>query len=329
MAHVGTPVVGRAREVRVKIGDTVKKGDVVVVLDSPELGREQSEYITRRRELATAGPGVELAKTTYDRGKEFYAESRGITLTELERRESEWRTAAAALANLETAVNGAQNHLHLLGMTQEAVERLAATSEINSTYIITAPIDGQVIERHVTLGELVGPDRDALLVVADTSTYWVVADVPETRLPEVSIGSKVRMSIPALGDRIRRGAVTFLGLSINTATRTAAVRIEVPDDQGFRPGMFVQAWIARGGPTPEAVLAVPQTAVQTFEGKSVVFVPTGHEAGEFRPQAVVIEPPVDGVVVVRAGLAEGDEFVATGSFILKAELGKSGAAHEH
>ena len=329
MAHVGTAVRGRAREVRVKVGDVVKRGDVVVVLDSPELGAQQTEYLTKRRDAETAAPGVLVAKSAYERGKAFYEESRGITLTDLERRESEWRAAEAALANLRTAVTAAENHLHLLGMTQAAVEKLAATSEIDLTYHVTAPIGGQVIEREVTLGELVGPDRDALLILADVSTLWVLADVPEARLPEVSIGSAARLSVPATGGGEILGRVTFFAPEVDPATRTAQVRIEVADGQGLRPGMFAQARIARGGPAPAAVLAVPLDAVQTFEGISVVFVPTGDAPGEFRPQVVALGAAVGGQVEIVEGLREGDEFVAAGSFLIKAELGKSGAAHEH
>lgn len=329
MAHVGTPVEGRAREVRVKVGDFVKRGDVVVVLDSPELGAQQSEFLTKRREAETAVPGAELAKNAYERGKAFYDESRGITLTELQRREAEWRAAEASLANLRTAVSAAENRLHLLGMAQAAVEKLASTSEIDPTYLVTAPIDGQVIDREVTLGELVGPDRDSLLVLADTRTLWVLADVPEARLPDVAVGSRARLSVPALGGATLGGSVTFLAPEIDTATRTAPVRIEVTDGKGLRPGMFAQAWIARGGPPPEPALAVPEEALQTFEGKSVVFVPTGHAPGEFRPQEVVVGPVVGGMVAVLEGLAEGDEYVCAGSFLVKAEIGKSGAAHEH
>lgn len=329
MAHVGTPVQGRAREVRVKVGDVVKKGDVVVVLDSPELGEQQSEFLTKRREADTAVPGAELAKSAYERGRAFYDDSRGITLTELQRREAEWRAAEAAVANLRTAVAAAENRLHLLGMSQASVEKLAASAEIDPTYLVTAPIDGQVIDRHVTLGELVGPDRDSILVLADTRTLWVLADVPEARLPDVSIGSRARLSVPALGGATRAGKVTFLAPEIDGSTRTAPVRIEVADGAGLRPGMFAQAWISRGGPVPEPVLAVPEEAIQTFEGRSVVFVPTGHAAGEFRPQPVVVGAPISGMVAVHEGLNEGDEYVAAGSFVIKAEIGKSGAAHEH
>lgn len=329
MAHVGTPVQGRAREVRVKVGDIVRKGDAVVVLDSPELGAQQSEFLTKHREADTAVPGVELAKSAYERGKAFYDESRGITLTELQRREAEWRAAEAALSNLRTAVTAAENRLHLLGMSQSAVEKLQSTTEIDPTYIVTAPMDGQVIEREVTLGELVGPDRESLLVLADTRTLWVLADVPEARLPDVAVGSRARLTVPALGGVTLEGSVTFLAPEINAATRTAPVRIEVSDGKGLRPGMFAQAWIARGGPPPEPVLAVPQEAVQTFEGKPVVFVPSGHEPGEFRPQEVALGAAVAGMVTILDGLKEGDEFVAAGSFVIKAEIGKSGAAHEH
>jgi cobalt-zinc-cadmium efflux system membrane fusion protein len=313
----------------VKVGDVVRKGDALVVLDSPELGAQQSEFLTRRREADAAVPGLELAKSAYERGKAFYEESRGITLTELERREADWRAAEAALANLRTAVMAAENRLHLLGISQAAVEELASTTEIDPTYVVAAPIDGQVIARHVTLGELVGPDRESLLVLADTRTLWVLADVPEARLPDVAVGSRARLSVPALGGTTLEGGVTFIAPEIDAATRTATVRIEVGDGEGLRPGMFAQAWIARGGPPPEPTLAVPHEAVQTFEGRPVVFVPSGHAPGEFRPREVALGPVVAGMVAILEGLEEGDEYVAAGSFVIKAEIGKSGAAHEH
>jgi len=321
MADVGIPVTGRAREIRAKVGDAVKRGDVLVVVDSPELGEAQSEYVTKRREAETAAPAVEVAKSAYDRGKAFYDESRGITLTELQRREAEWRAAEATLANARTAARSAGDRLRLLGMSAEAVERLAKSEEIDPTYLVAAPIDGVVVERKVTLGELVGPDREQLMVLADMRTLWVLADVPETRLPEVAVGSRARLAVPALGGAKIQGSVSFLAPEVDAATHTMQVRIEVPGDAGLRPGMFAQAWIARGGPPPEPVLAVPEEAVQTIGGKTVVFVPSDM-ANEYRPVEVEVGEGVAGMVPILDGLKEGDTFVAAGSFVLKAEMAK-------
>ncbi|MEQ1737343.1 MAG: efflux RND transporter periplasmic adaptor subunit, partial [Rhodoglobus sp.] len=88
----------------------------------------------------------------------------------------------------EAAAVAAENGLHLLGMDQKAVEELAKTSEIMPRYTIRAAIDGQVVQREITLGELVSPDRESVMVLADTSTLWVLADLPEARLPAVAVG---------------------------------------------------------------------------------------------------------------------------------------------
>ena len=127
--------------------------------------------------------------------------------------------------------------------------------------------------------------------------------------------------------------MAFLSPLLDTRTRTAEVRIEVPvSELSLRPGMFAQAEIVVTGPenrAPQPVLAVPEAAIQTLEGGPVLFVPVAGAQGTFRKRAVAIGAAVGGFVPVHSGLAEGEEFVAAGSFILKAELGKGSAAHEH
>lgn len=326
-ADVGTQVAGRAQEIRVRLGDVVKKGATLVVVDSPELGEAQSVFVTKHREAENAAPSVEVAKSAYERGKAFYDESRGITLTELQRREAEWKAAAAELADARITAKSAENRLHLLGMSSEAIEKLAASGEIDPVYRVTAPIDGQVVERNVTQGELVGPDRERLFVLADTRSPWIWADVPETRLPDVVLGSKVRLVVPALGAAALDGHVTLLGPAVDATTRTLAVRIEVTDSSRLRPGMFAQAWISRGGPPGDAVLAVPEEAVQTLDGATVVFVPSD-VPNEFKVLEVEVGESVAGMTPIVSGLEEGQVFVSSGSFVLKAELAKP-SAEEH
>lgn len=333
MAHVGSPLRGRAVELKVRLGDTVKRGDALLVVESPELGEAQNDFFQKRIAAQSASPAVDLARVAWERAKALLEQSQGISLTEVQKREAEYKAAVASQRAAEAAVVGSENRLHLLGMSQASVEELAKTGEISPRYTVHAPIDGQVVQREVTLGELVSPDREALLVLADTSTLWVLADVPEARLHEIAVGAKSRVAVGTTGARRFEGQVAFVAPLVDAATRTAQVRIEVPAAAlTLKPGMFAQVEIVATDPAnPEAapMVAVPDEAVQTVEGGPAVFVPVKGEPNTFAKRAVTVGPSVGGLVPILGGLVEGEEFVVAGTFILKAELGKGSAAHEH
>ncbi|MEO6434323.1 MAG: efflux RND transporter periplasmic adaptor subunit [Tepidisphaeraceae bacterium] len=331
MAHVGTSVAGRISELKVRVGDAVKKGDVLLVIDSPELGTAQSEYLQKRTAAKTAAPAVELARSAHERARKLLDETQGTSLTEVQKRQAEVQAAQAALATAESALAAAENALHLLGMDQAAVKRLAETSEIDPKYVIRTPLDGQVIEREVTLGERVSPERESLLVIADFSIVWVLADVPEARASVVTAGIPAVIKLAATRNESFEGKVSFVSPQLNEATRTVLVRIEVKNDKGLlKPGMFAQVQI-NGMKTAdgEPVLVVPETAIQTIEEQPVVFVAVEGEANTFAKRPVMIGHAVGGLVPIKSGLKEGELVATTGTFILKADLGKSGAAHEH
>ena len=254
MAHVGSPLRGRAVELKVRLGDTVKRGDALLVVESPELGEAQNDFFQKRIAAQSASPAVDLARVAWERAKALLEQSQGISLTEVQKREAEYKAAVASQRAAEAAVVGSENRLHLLGMSQASVEELAKTGEISPRYTVHAPIDGQVVQREVTLGELVSPDREALLVLADTSTLWVLADVPEARLHEIAVGAKSRVAVGTTGARRFEGQVAFVAPLVDAATRTAQVRIEVPAAAlTLKPGMFAQVEIVATDPAnPEA-----------------------------------------------------------------------------
>lgn len=331
MAHVGAAVRGRATEIKVRVGDVVKKGDELLSVESPELGQAQSDFLQKRTAVAVTLAGVEPAKNAYERAKLLYEKSEGIALGEVQKREAELKAAQGAHQTAVAALTAAENALHLMGMVQSAVDALTKTSEIHPRYAIRAPLDGQVIEREVTLGELVSPEKEALLVLANMSTLWVLADVPEARLKEVAVGSKARIQVSSVGADVIEGKVAFVSPALDPNTRTARVRIEVASNGNLRPGMFVTAEIAAWSPGAAAVapvLAIPDEAVQMVEGAPAVFIRVKGEDNTFAKKPVTVGKPVGGMVAVLSGLNEGDEIVIKGSFIFKAELGKGSAAHE-
>ena len=327
MAHVGSPLRGRVVESKIRVGDAVKEGQELLSIKSPELGEAQAELLQRRTAAQTAGPATELAKSAWERAKGLYERSQGIALGEVQRREAEYHSTLALQRAAEAAATAAENRLHLLGMSQEQVDSFLRSGQISARFTIRAPIAATVVEREVTMGELVGPDRDSLVVLADTRLPWVLADVTEANLGRVAVGAKAWVTI---GSNRWEGTVTLMAPSVDTATRTASVRIEIPDTGGaLRPGMFAQAEIAVQVAAGTQVLAVPDEAIQTVEGGPAVFVPVKDEPNTFAKRAVAVGKAVGGMVPILDGLQADEEIVVAGSFILKAELGKAGAAHEH
>jgi len=332
MAHVGSPLPGRVVELRVRLGDIVSKGDVLLVVESPELGEAQSDFLQKRILAQAAVAAVDLAKNALERATRLYEQNKGIALDEVQKREVEFKSAQAAYQTGQSAAVVAENKLHLLGMHQAAVETLAETGEVNPRFTIVAPLAGRVVEREVTLGELVNPDKEALIVLADTTTLWVLADVPEARLPEVTMGAPARLKSGAVNGHKHEGTVSYISPMVDPRTRSAQVRVAVQCEHGtLWPGMFVQVEITatdQANPDPPPVIAVPEDALQTVGGLPSIFVPVANEPNTFARRPVAIGKPVAGLVPVYSGLVEGESFVVSGSFILKAELGKATAEHQ-
>jgi cobalt-zinc-cadmium efflux system membrane fusion protein len=190
-------------------------------------------------------------------------------------------------------------------------------------YDITALINGTVVEKHVTQGEYVRDDGD-IFVVADLSHVWVNISVYARFLSMVKEGQRVRITSTGIPDEAE-GRIDYVGPIIGESTRTGIARVVLANPRGtWQPGLFVEAHVA----TDEAKVdvAVPETAIQSVEGRDVVFV---RQADGFEVRRIGTGRRGGGLVEVTSGLAAGEWFVADGSFIFKAELGKSEAAHEH
>jgi cobalt-zinc-cadmium efflux system membrane fusion protein len=330
VAHVGAGVRGRVTEVKVKVGDRVEARGELLVVESPELGEAQAEYMQRRTGVAVASAAIEPLKVAFERAKGLHEKNEGIALAEVQRREAEYRAAVGAREVAEAALASGANKLRLMGMDGTAIEEMVRGGEVRPVYVVRSPIAGRVVEREVTLGELVSPDREALLVVADTSRVWVLADVPDGRLAGIREGAEARVTFPSMRGETVVGRVSQVSASVDPATRTARVRVEVANDHGrLRPGMFGRAEIATGEGGSGAVVAVADAAVLTVEGGPAVFVPVEGEPNTFARRGVKVGEAVGGMVPILSGLKDGEPYVAGGAFILKAELGKASAAHEH
>jgi len=322
MAHVSVPVTGRVAEVRARLGDQVARGDVLLVVDSVALGQAQSDLLQRRTQVQSARTALEVARTAAERAERLLAE-KGISLGEFQRRDGDRRKAEADLQAAEAAQRAAADQLRLWGMAPADIERLARTAQIEPTYALRAPIAGQVVERHATLGEVVGPEREAVFLLADTRTLWVLADVPESEIQHFRTGQAAAITAPALGGAALRGTVTFIPPAVDPATRTVPVRVEVGGGGlPLKAGMFVEVRFTPAG-GPASRLAVPADAVQSVDGRTAVFLELAGETGAFRPRFIQPEPTTGSFVPITSGLQPGDRVVVAGAFVLKAQYEKA------
>jgi cobalt-zinc-cadmium efflux system membrane fusion protein len=321
MAVVGCPVQGRVSGMKAAVGDVVKQGDELLVVESPELGEAQSDYLQKLTGVAASEAAIEPAKSAYERAKSLYESSQGIALTELQKRNTEYKMAQSALLIARSVLKAAQSRLKLLGMNKDAVDKLVQSGDINPRYTVRAPLSGTITERLVTLGELVKPDREKLLVVADMSTLWVIADVPESRVAEIKTGAKASI---AVGDQSFDGTVSNVGVSVDPSTRSVPVRIEIKAAPGVKPGMFAEATLTSTA-GDEPVVAIPAGAIQSVDGSTAVFLPVDGKPDTFARRMVSVGDSAGGMVSIIAGLEGGERVVTSGAFILKAELGKAAA----
>ena len=309
VVHIVPRVSGMVSEVYKNVGDVVKFGDVLAVLDSRELAELKSAYLASIKR-------VELARATFERKERLWKEKISS--------EKDYLVSRQALAETEINLQEAAQKLLALGLSQADLDSIPEkTGRSLTRYEIRALFDGVVIEKHISVGESVKEDAD-IFVLADLSTVWVEVTVYAEDLNVVKVGQTVTVKSDVLGLE-RDGILTYLGPLIGEQTRTAKGRIIVQNTEGYwRPGLFVNVEIVQEVVT--VPVAVSVDSIQTFRDWSVVFVQYG-DLFEVRPLELGRN---DGKwVEVLHGLLPGEKYVSHNSFILKADLGKAGATHEH
>jgi membrane fusion protein, heavy metal efflux system len=302
LAHLSARVPGRIVAVYANLGDRVKEGDRLLLLDSPAFGEAQLEYRKARTTLGVTEKALERAKALIDRG--------AIGAGEYQRRDADYENARADL-------HEAEEKLHLLGMTEREIQRLAAKKLPHAEVAqvsLRAPFTGEVIERNATIGEVIDPNK-MLFTVADLSTVWVRADFPEQQAGRLKTGLTIEVRVSAYPDTVFRGAITYVGAVIDPATRTVTARADVSNpDRRLRPEMFAEVTLMTD---EQSVLSVPRGAVQQVGNRLVTFVVRGPR--RFEPREVTIGEASEDYIQVNSGLAADDQVVTQGSYALKSE----------
>lgn len=295
LAHVAPRVPGRIIKVSANLGDKVKAGQPLALLDSIELGEARSNYLQTASEAAVAQAG-------FDRAQRLQADNI-IPEKEFLRARAEHEKAHAAL-------RAAADKLHMMGVNPE---KLAG-----STFPLTTPFAGTVIEKRAVLGEL-APIDQSLFTVADLSTLWIESDLFEKDLGKVKVDAQAAVTISAYPGVVFKGRLTYISSTMDKETRTVKARVEVPNLDGrLKPEMFATVAIGTGGSAK--VLLVPEDAVLLLQGQPTVFVA---ESGGFEPRAVEVGERAQGYAVLKSGVAAGESVVVSGAYALKARLLKS------
>ncbi len=301
LAEVTTLIRGRVVKVYVDVGQDVKKGTLLALLHSTDLGVTEGAYLKAAARLHEA----ELA---YERAKDLH-EHKAVSLAELQRREAEMKTARAEAR--ET-----QNRLELLGVPRQEVERLNRDHTIKADVPLRAPFDGRVIMRNITRGEVVETNQK-FFTVADLSDVWVVGNVPEKDVQFIRKDQKVDVIVSAYPHAIFPGTITYISDVLDPATRTMRLRVTVPNpDHMLKPEMFAVVRVY-AAPNPDA-LTIPLAAVQNGPGGKMAFVRRG--TSDFEVRAVKLGLERGEVATVLDGVSEGEPVVTRGSFMLKSEM---------
>ncbi|HCI52319.1 MAG TPA: efflux transporter periplasmic adaptor subunit [Gallionella sp.] len=299
VARIGAAVTGRLTEIHAELGQRVRRGEVLAILHSAELSTSQLAYLK-----AVSQEGLQLRAVA--RAKLLF-ESDVISSAELQKRESE-------LLQAEAERQTSHDQLRVLGMTEADIKQLASTRSVHSVSSVIATIDGVVIERKITQGQVVQP-ADALFTVADLSHVWLVAEIPEQQAGLVRAGGVTEAEIPALGDQAIKGRLIFVSDTVKPDTRTVTARMDVENaDRLIKPGMLASMLI-RGALHKR--LMVPVVAVVHDGSQDYVFVQK--DAQHFELRQVKLGQENAGVAPVISGLAEGEKIVTEGAFHLNNE----------
>jgi membrane fusion protein, heavy metal efflux system len=302
--QVFTPYQGRIASLFAKLGDDVTNGQTLFTIDSPDLVQASSTLIS-------AAGVLELTTRNLARLQGLY-QTRSISQKDLEQAASDQQTA-------EGALRGARDAVRLFGKTDADMDRMIKERRVDPILIVRSPVSGRISARNAAPGLYVQPGNPpAPYSVADVSTMWMLANVPETDVTAFRLGQPVRVTVSAYPDHAFDGRITTIGLTVDPNTRRVLVRSEIQDPRHeLWAGMFATFVIQTGDPVRS--LAVPFAGVaREGDGTMVVWVTT--DGRRFTKRTVKIGLQHDGHHQILEGLQPGEEVATDGALFLNNAL---------
>jgi len=349
-------VAGRVATVNVSLGQRVARGSALATIESPQVAELAGELLEAKSKLSLATANVERVRMGANRAGVISAKAK-LDLAEknLTRQRRLFEIGAGSAKDVQSAeaehttAKAEYDFQSNVALSREAqtaeAEREAARVTVerlrqalvaiganpdqegaNASITVTAPITGVITKRAVNPGVGV-KEGDTLFAIADLTTVWVMANVPEAQVSRLRVGSRAQVKAQAGGEGPIAGRVNFIDSQVNTETHTVRVRMEAPNTrERLKAGMFVEVGfpdaISDGAPgAPGAMeVAIPSEAVQRLAERPAVFVPEENEPGHFKVRFVELGGEVDGRRRVTEGLKPGERIVVKGSFALKSQL---------
>jgi cobalt-zinc-cadmium efflux system membrane fusion protein len=307
---VFTPYQGRILEAYPVLGDTVKKGQILFTIESPDLIQAESTLI--------AAAGV-LALTTraLDRARDLYAKQ-ALAQKDLEQAESDQMTA-------DGAFKAARDAVRIFGKTDTDIDSMVKRRQIDKSLVVPSPIAGVVAARNAQPGLFVQPaNPPAPYTVADISTVWLLANVDESDTAAYRIGQPVKVSLMAYPGRTFTGKISRISASVDPNIHRLLVRSEVPDsNHELKPGMFAN-FVIETGPPMTSTAAPLDAVVREADGTQTLWVTTDRH--RFVQRVVKIGEQRDGFRQILEGLKPGELIATTGALLLDNILNNAGSA---
>jgi membrane fusion protein, heavy metal efflux system len=291
LIKVSPPLSGLVNQLKVELGQRVKSGQGLVIIDSPDLGTAYSDYDRAKVLLA-------LAQKSRDRERGL-EKIGGAALKDLQQAETDYVTA-------QVEYQRATAHLKQIGVNDpDAPDK-------SQTVTVTAPMDGSVIDLQVAAGEYWNDPTVALMTIAHLSTIWVTASVPEKDTSLVTKGQAVDVAFPAYPGEVFKGEVLFVSDVLDPDTRRTKVRIAFRNpDTRLRPGMFAN--VSFYAPV-QSQPVVPASALVLKDDENRVFVETAPWTFEARDVDIGFQQ--DDQVVLSSGVKPGERVVIRGGVLL-------------
>jgi cobalt-zinc-cadmium efflux system membrane fusion protein len=292
VTHVFPPVTGRVTRVLAAPGERVRKGSPLVVISSPDVGAAFSDLVKAHADLLAA-------EADFDRQRRLAA-AQAASQRDLEGAEDTYRKAEAEYAR-------ASERAKLL--------RAGGRGPVTQEYTLHSYLDGEVIARNVSpgmevQGQYSGGQPVEMFTVGDIRRVWVLADVPDSALPDVKLGAEVTVRVVAYPDRVFRGKVDWIAGTLDPQLRTAKLRAALDNEDGaLKPERYAEVAIAK---PPRRALAVPRAAVVPVAGQSFVYVEDGTAPDGrriFQRRLVRAGDASEGLVEIQDGLRPGDDVV--------------------
>jgi len=310
MAHIVPRVPGMVREVKVKLGDLVHKGDILAVIDSRDLADARAAYLASMERL-------ELAQAMFDLKEKLWKKNISS--------EKEYLNTQKDLAQAKIDLRAAKQKLIAMGFTSTYLDTLPEErEEFFTRYEVVAPFDGTVIKKNIALGEILKDDAE-VFVVADLRTVWINLQVYKKDLPLIRKGQHVSLAGQTHLPEIY-GEIDYVDPLIGAQTQTALARMVLPNPRGeLRPGLFVKASVTVK--SLRADVLIRSEYVQYLNDNPCIFIRVSN-GFELRG---VTQGDTDGeYVAITGGLKAGEKYATKNSFLLKAEMDASAAnIHVH